>query len=151
MVSGVSGMRASLNGANAKLSTIANSSGAIESFVLYLSPSHASYHVVLTMDYEDMLAAPIMHVSYEVKSYLGNATYEQKINIEIGNLLDKPILISNLYIGEYPNILNVTCLANDKPSMCYNNSPQQLWLLPQTLSKDQSLAIQLSVVFRYGG
>jgi hypothetical protein len=149
--SGPGGMRASLSGPNTKLSTVANSSGDIESFVLYLSPSQASYQVVLTTAYDDRLAASIIHVSYGVKRALPNGTYEQTIEVAMKNSLDKAILINNLYVGQYPNILNVTCSEDGKSTVCSNYSPQQVWLMSRTLSKGELLTIQLSVVFTYGG
>ncbi len=148
---GADQIRSSVKGANIKRLTVTNASGSIESFELYFYPSQTSYVAIFSTDYQDRVGARLLNVSYGVNNYLGNNTYQQTINIKISNPLDKTVFISNLYVGEYPNILNVTCTANNQPTTCYNYSPQRLWLMPLTLDKGQSLTIQLSVVFRYGG
>ncbi len=139
---------ASASDSRARLSPQINASGSIRSFEVILSPVTQSYTTAVAMSYDDYIySAPII-AAYGTPVQAGSVSY-RVINITLSNPFSVDLLIGQLQIGHYDDILNISCVRTGAVYGvgCTNNSTTALWLWQQNLSPGQTINFALNVTY----
>ena len=136
----------------AQLSPQNNSTNSIKAFQLVLTPTSLPYTTVLSVTYDDTVTSTPIAAVFSTPIGTG-IVYYQLINITLSDPLSESILMNQLQIARYGDILNMSCARNGiaVPSLdCASNSTSTVWLFLQELNPGQTVNLILNVTYTGG-